>query len=402
MDEEEAADPILLTSAYDNTIKFWNTTKQTWECSHTVDLQKKLVVNKMQISKDRKHLICACNIGLRLYQIANHSDLNLIAHFSYPQNVTAAQASRKFEWIIAASEDGSLRLHDTKLQKAEILYKGDSEINTAVLTQSENEVIMGDQAGFLIVYDLKAKMVRVKENPNNGVSIRAITVSRNGQYIISADSSGLLIIWEANKTDLVEYQKIQAHEDYIIKIAISNDLQKIATCSADRTVKLFDLKDGGKYQEHHTLLGHTKWVWDCKFVSGSSYLITVSTDCFLKLWECTGGMLSKNCCQHAKGITCMAVFLPGEDDIEGDYEEEILEEQMLEDDFQEGEVNMQKKDTEQKVEVQDNDKRKEVEDEEKEEEQKRGEELNSDSNNSGGEIHQKVVEEVEEVSESSH
>jgi len=40
--EEESVDPILLTSAYDNTIKFWNTTKQNWECSHTVDLPKKV------------------------------------------------------------------------------------------------------------------------------------------------------------------------------------------------------------------------------------------------------------------------------------------------------------------------------------------------------------------------
>lgn len=157
-------------------------------------------------------------------------------------------------------------------------------------------------------------------------------ISKNGDYLFTADSSGFLIVWKTDEEDLIEIDSFQAHEDYILKVAVSNDLKKVATCSADKTVKLFKLienREEGediKYEEHITLLGHTKWVWDCKFVSNSDYLITVSTDCFLKLWECNSGLLSKNCCQHSKGITTMALYLPGEDDIEEQETSEIKSE----------------------------------------------------------------------------
>lgn len=81
----------------------------------------------------------------------------------------------------------------------------------------------------------------------------------------------------------------------------------MATCSADRTVKVFNIAEDKGLSHKHTMYGHTKWVWDCKFISDSVHLISVSTDAYLKIWNCEQGKMVKRSCQHKKGITCMAL-----------------------------------------------------------------------------------------------
>jgi G protein beta subunit-like protein len=128
------------------------------------------------------------------------------------------------------------------------------------------------------------------------VAIRSIDVSLDGRFVVVADSSGCCFVWEIQNDDLEEWQKFQAHEDYILKGLISNDIQTFATCSADRTIKLYDITEDNGFVYRKSLYGHTKWVWDCCFISDSSHLITVSTDCHLKVWDCNTGTLKKSAC----------------------------------------------------------------------------------------------------------
>lgn len=60
----------------------------------------------------------------------------------------------------------------------------------------------------------------------------------------------------------------------------------MATCSADKKIKLYKVNDIEKFDvsEHKVLKGHLKWVWDCRFSCDSAYLISCSTDTTLKLW----------------------------------------------------------------------------------------------------------------------
>jgi G protein beta subunit-like protein len=82
-------------------------------------------------------------------------------------------------------------------------------------------------------------------------------------------------------------KSIKAHDDYILKVQLSPNNKYLATCSADKKIKLFKVStEGGTLQliEHKTLKGHLKWVWDCQFSCDSAYLISCSTDQTIKLW----------------------------------------------------------------------------------------------------------------------
>ena len=99
-------------------------------------------------------------------------------------------------------------------------------------------------------------------------------------------------------------QIIEAHpENYILKCQFSSDDQFLATCSSDRTCKVFKLEqiesyemdeDGNpseevvmteEFKEESVLSGHSGWVWDCDFTSDNQFLITVSTDAKARIWR---------------------------------------------------------------------------------------------------------------------
>ena len=51
------------------------------------------------------------------------------------------------------------------------------------------------------------------------------------------------------------FQKFDAHNDYILKCLVSDDLKYLATCSADKTIKLWTMIQDKGYVLHSTLYG---------------------------------------------------------------------------------------------------------------------------------------------------
>ena len=94
----------------------------------------------------------------------------------------------------------------------------------------------------------------------------------------------------------------------------------LATCSADKTIKLYSLDHEKGYVFNKTLfgnifsiiinnlsLGHSKWVWDCAFSCDSDFLISVSTDGTAKIWQTDTGEAIKTLKGHKKGVNCLAL-----------------------------------------------------------------------------------------------
>lgn len=80
----------------------------------------------------------------------------------------------------------------------------------------------------------------------------------------------------------------------------------LATCSSDRTVKIWTLNDENLFELSKTLSGHRGWVWDCEFSGDSKLLISVSTDPIVRIWKIESGEIGISLQGHTKGIVSLA------------------------------------------------------------------------------------------------
>jgi len=92
-----------------------------------------------------------------------------------------------------------------------------------------------------------------------------------------------------------------------LKCQLSPFNNYLATCSSDRSCKIWKLDDDDDEFVHYaTLAGHGGWVWDCDFTMDSVYCITVSTDTCVRIWKIEKADVRKTLVGHTKGITCLA------------------------------------------------------------------------------------------------
>lgn len=151
--------------------------------------------------------------------------------------------------------------------------------------------------------------------PDKKHSIRWLNITFNPTFLIASNSGGSIWIakYDKNSENIISTTApddlFRAHDGYILQASVSSDVKTLATCSADRTVKLWKIRHDAPYLELDKILyGHTGWVWDSAFLNDNSHVLSVSTDKYLKVWRVSDGTLIKNACQHSKGVVCMVLY----------------------------------------------------------------------------------------------
>lgn len=64
-------EPVLITGGYDHNIKFWRSDRDL-HAFHSINYGERYIVNRIELSKHRKWLGCACSSVVLIYDI-NHT-----------------------------------------------------------------------------------------------------------------------------------------------------------------------------------------------------------------------------------------------------------------------------------------------------------------------------------------
>ena len=88
-------------------------------------------------------------------------------------------------------------------------------------------------------------------------------------------------------------QTLEGHSDYISSVAFSHDSARLASASADKTVKIWDASNGECLQ---TLEGHSEWASSVAFSHNSARLASASDE-MVKIWDASSG----ECLQTLEG-----------------------------------------------------------------------------------------------------
>lgn len=177
----------------------------------------------------------------------------------------------------------------------------------SVLHPNQAEVVIGDVEGKVKIWDLaEDKLVHTLECDWK-IPIRDVTIAVDASLLVAVNNRGSCFSWNYQSTQdqWNPQHRMEAHSSYCLKAVLSPDVRFLATCSSDRTIKLWNADD--QFSEIRTLSGHQRWVWDCAFSADSAYLVTASSDKSARLWEVSSGDVVMDYRGHTKSVTCIAL-----------------------------------------------------------------------------------------------
>lgn len=304
--QESDMSVILVSSGYDQTIKFWEALSGI--CSRTIQ-NADGQVNRMAITPDKRFLAAAGVRTIRLYDIRSNNPNPTVVFEDHTANVTAVAIQADGKWMASSSEDGTVKVWDMRTGHVQRNYRHESPVNDVVIHPNQGELISCDDNGCVRVWDLGEDKCTHQLIPEDGVPMRSVSVASDGTLMVAGDNKGNVYVWRLVNTKdatVVEaVSKFKAHNQYITKVLLSPDVKHLATCSADHTTRIWATED--EFNKETTLNGHKRWVWDCAFSADSAYLVTACSDHYVRLWELSTGDVIRQYDGHHKGAISVAL-----------------------------------------------------------------------------------------------
>jgi serine/threonine protein kinase len=150
---------------------------------------------------------------------------------------------------------------------------------------------------------------RLERNPLKGhrEEVTSVAFSSNGQTLASGSADKTIKLWNVNTGE--DLQTLKGHMKGVTSVAFSSDGQTLASGSQDKTVKLWNVKTG---QLRATLQGHTGGVTSVAFSSDGQTLASGSHDKTVTLWNVKTGQLRATLQGHREGVNSVAFSSNGQ------------------------------------------------------------------------------------------
>ena len=215
------------------------------------------------------------------------------------------------ELVVTAGEKGILRAWD--LNKNSCVIQQDSpalkrEFVTLLPCKSGVLGVTFDQN--ILIYDEKLQLQKNLVGYND--EIIDIKPAFDGHIALATNSEQIRII----NTDTLATNVLSGHSGTVLSIDTNTELGLLASSSKDSTVRIWK-HEGDMYQHIFTCTGHTSAVSGVAWshLPDNLFLVSVSSDLTLKLWQPAKGNISKihktKCVYtvkaHEKDINCVSV-----------------------------------------------------------------------------------------------
>lgn len=153
-----------------------------------------------------------------------------------------------------------------------------SEDNKAYLLTCYNKVLIFD---FDQQKHIETKALAGERSILYSGSIK-LGSSTRGPIVCAGTVMGGVLVWDCNKEQLLH--NLKGHEGSIFDAVCSDNFDKVASCSDDRTIRVWNIQDGS---ELCFAFGHTARIWSLKFINDDTQIVSTSEDCTMRVWDIT-------------------------------------------------------------------------------------------------------------------
>ncbi|MGK7873463.1 MAG: toll/interleukin-1 receptor domain-containing protein, partial [Xenococcaceae cyanobacterium] len=114
--------------------------------------------------------------------------------------------------------------------------------------------------------------------------VNSVSFSPDGKTLASGSADKTIKLWNLETGRKI--RTLFGHDDWVRSVSFSPDGKTLASGSEDKTIKLWNLETG---REIRTLFGHDSWVRSVSFSPDGKTLATGSNDKTIKLWNLETG-----------------------------------------------------------------------------------------------------------------
>ena len=191
--------------------------------------------------------------------------------------VNECDAARDGTFIASASMDATVRLWDRSLSSRQPLERSARVWMNDCARGGDDLIVTGGADAQAHVWDAAAGSVR-RTLVGHSQSVRACTLSPDGSRVVTGSADKSLRIWNA-LTGTVE-AVLLGHRDWVNCCDTSPDGTLVISGSADKTLRVWEFGT-----RRLTIMAHTDSVNECRFSPDGTFFVTASSDGTIKMWR---------------------------------------------------------------------------------------------------------------------
>lgn len=209
--------------------------------------------------------------------------------------------------LAVGGDDATVHTYDAETGAAFETYKGHAGVVRAVAFASERGVVSASADKSAIAWDLAPTWTLERtlggETPLFADRVIALDFSPNGALLAAGGGepsrSGELKVFNVADGALVR-DLPDAHSDTVFGVDFSTDGKLLASCAADKFVKVFDLESGSQVRSFE---GHTHHVLGVAWRFDGKVLASCGADNVIKVWNFETGDQLQTMQGYAKQVT---------------------------------------------------------------------------------------------------
>lgn len=146
-------------------------------------------MNRLCISPDKRFLAAAGHHNVKLFDIRSNNPTPLLIFEGHTGNVTGVAFHCEGKWMVTSSEDGSVRIWETRTGTIQRTYLHGAPVNDVVIHPNQGEIISCDRAGTVKVWDLAENTCSHSLEPEPDISMSSVTVASDGSLLCAANNA---------------------------------------------------------------------------------------------------------------------------------------------------------------------------------------------------------------------
>ncbi|WP_019503871.1 AAA-like domain-containing protein [Pleurocapsa sp. PCC 7319] len=151
----------------------------------------------------------------------------------------------------------------------------------------------------LSLYKINSKFreIELLRGHESKSSIKSISYSPDGKTIASASADKTIRIWDVTTGNIL--QVLNGHDRSVTSISYSPDGKTIASASADKTIRIWDVTTGNILQ---VLTGHENSINNVTYSPDGKTITSASTDKTIRIWDVATGQELQTLSGHTRYV----------------------------------------------------------------------------------------------------